>query len=105
MAISLSFFPILALLLLAVFNTAGAATVTYDFNITWVRGNDSLSEANFRNSIDVHKANPDGMYERPTMGINGQWPLPIMTATVNDTVIVNVINQLGMLCLLFTRYH
>jgi iron transport multicopper oxidase len=36
------------------------------------------------------------MFERPTIGINGQWPLPIMTATVNDTVVVNVINQLGM---------
>jgi iron transport multicopper oxidase len=44
---------------------------------------------------DVHKANPDGLYERPTIGINGEWPLPIMTATVNDTVVVNVINQLG----------
>lgn len=49
----------------------------YDFNITWVR------------------ANPDGLYERPTIGINGQWPLPIMTANINDTVVVNVINQLG----------
>jgi len=28
-------------------------------------------------------------------GINGQWPLPIMRATVGDQVIVNVDNQLG----------
>jgi iron transport multicopper oxidase len=75
MALSLSFFPVLsALLLLAI---AEAATVTYDFNITWVR------------------ANPDGLFERPTIGINGQWPLPIMTATKGDRVIVNVNNQLG----------
>jgi iron transport multicopper oxidase len=75
MALSLSFFPVLsALLLLAL---AEAATVTYDFNITWVR------------------ANPDGLFERPTIGINGQWPLPIMTATKGDRVIVNVNNQLG----------
>lgn len=76
MALSLSFFPVLSALLLFVAH-AEAATVTYDFNITWVR------------------ANPDGLFERPTIGINGQWPLPIMTATKGDRVIVNVDNQLG----------
>jgi iron transport multicopper oxidase len=54
-----------------------AATVTYDWNITWVR------------------ANPDGLFERPTIGINGKWPLPIMHANVGDQVVVNVNNQLG----------
>lgn len=77
MAISLSFFPILSVLLLAFGILAEAATVTYDFNITWVR------------------ANPDGIFERPTIGINGQWPLPVMKATKGDRVIVNVDNQLG----------
>ncbi|KAE9372214.1 multicopper oxidase [Stipitochalara longipes BDJ] len=77
MVLSLSFFPVLSTLLLALSHIAGAATVVYDFNITWVR------------------ANPDGLYERPTIGINGQWPLPVMTATINDTVVVNVDNQLG----------
>ncbi|PQE24793.1 multicopper oxidase protein [Rutstroemia sp. NJR-2017a BVV2] len=38
---------------------------------------------------------PDGAFERPTIGINGQWPLPIMRATVGDRIIVNVDNQLG----------
>jgi iron transport multicopper oxidase len=76
MAISLSNFPILLLLPLLSWITE-AAIVTYDMNITWVR------------------ANPDGMFERPVMGVNGQWPLPIMRATVGDTVIVNVDNQLG----------
>ncbi|MCJ1249633.1 hypothetical protein MMC30_006859 [Trapelia coarctata] len=56
---------------------AQAATVTYDFNITWVT------------------ANPDGAFERPTIGINGQWPLPPITATVGDRLVVNVLNQLG----------
>ena len=55
---------------------AQAATITYDFNITWVT------------------TNPDGAYDRPTIGINGQWPLPRMVATVGDRVVVNVINQL-----------
>lgn len=77
MAISLSYFPLIAALLLAFSLVAEAATVTYDFNITWVR------------------ANPDGIFERPTIGINGKWPLPIMKATKGDTIIVNVDNQLG----------
>ncbi|QSZ34526.1 hypothetical protein DSL72_006120 [Monilinia vaccinii-corymbosi] len=77
MAISLSFFPILSALLLLSSPPTEAATITYDFNITWVR------------------ANPDGAYERPTIGINGQWPLPIMRASVGDQVIIHVDNQLG----------
>lgn len=79
MAISLSFFPILSVLLLvfSFVSEAAPTTRTYDFNITWVR------------------ANPDGAFERPTIGINNQWPLPVMTATVGDQVIVNVDNQLG----------
>ena len=74
---SLSNFPILSLLLFICSIVAEAATVTYNFNITWVR------------------ANPDGLFERPTIGINGQWPPPIIYATIGDTVIVNVVNQLG----------
>jgi iron transport multicopper oxidase len=77
MALSLSNFPLLFMLLLLHLRGLEAATVTYDFNITWVR------------------ANPDGLFERPTIGINNQWPLPVMYATVGDTVIVNVDNQLG----------
>lgn len=54
-----------------------AATITYDFNITWVT------------------ANPDGAFERQVIGINDQWPIPTIEATVGDRVIVNVQNQLG----------
>lgn len=54
-----------------------AATVTYDFKVGWVR------------------ANPDGQHERTTIGINGAWPPPTITATVGDQVVVNVENQLG----------
>jgi len=77
MAISLSYFPILSALLLAFSFLAEAATITYDFNVTWVQ------------------ANPDNAFWRPTIGINGQWPLPIMRAAKGDRVIVNVDNQLG----------
>ena len=74
MALSLSNFLVCCGFLLVY---TQAATVTYDFNITWVL------------------ANPDGLFERGTIGINGQWPLPQMRATVGDRVIVNVNNQLG----------
>lgn len=54
-----------------------AANVTYDFDIGWVT------------------ANPDGAADRPVIGINGQWPLPVMEVDVGDRVIVNVVNSLG----------
>ncbi|KAL9130217.1 MAG: hypothetical protein Q9217_001562 [Psora testacea] len=56
---------------------ARTATVTYDFNITWVT------------------ANPDGVFPRPVIGINRRWPIPRITANVGDRVVVNVLNQLG----------
>lgn len=56
---------------------ASAATVTYDFNVTWVT------------------ANPDGQKERPTVGINGQWPIPAIHVNVGDRLVVNVLNLLG----------
>ena len=54
-----------------------AATVTYDFNVTWMT------------------ANPDGLQPRPVMGINGRWPIPMITANVGDRIVVNLQNQLG----------
>ena len=56
---------------------AQAAILTYDWNLTWIL------------------KNPDGQYQRPTIGINGQWPLPRIEGTLGDRVIVNVDNQLG----------
>lgn len=72
MALSLSNFliPLCGLVALT-----KAAIITYDWNITWVN------------------ANPDGMAERPVMGINGQWPLPLLNITKGDRVIANVRNQ------------
>lgn len=56
---------------------ANAATVTYDFDISWVT------------------ANPDGQFSRPAIGINGQWPIPRIEANVGDRLVVNVLNSLG----------
>lgn len=54
-----------------------AATVNHDFNITWTR------------------ANPDGAFERPVIGINGKWPIPTINVNIGDRVIIHVNNQLG----------
>ena len=62
--------------LLSLFSLSQAATVTYDFNVTWLT------------------SSPDG-FERPTIGINNQWPIPPITAAVGDRVVVHVQNQLG----------
>ncbi|KAF2497204.1 iron transport multicopper oxidase FET3 precursor [Lophium mytilinum] len=77
MALSLSSFinPIAALLLFILH--VNAATVTYDFDIGWVY------------------ANPDGMANRPVIGINGKWPIPIIAADIGDRIIVNAKNSLG----------
>lgn len=57
--------------------TATAKTITYDFEIGWV------------------KANPDGQFERDTIGVNGKWPIPTIEGDVGDRIIVNVANSLG----------
>ncbi|KAL4886526.1 Cupredoxin [Aspergillus karnatakaensis] len=54
-----------------------AKTVTYDFNVTWVT------------------ANPDGQHPRKVVGINGQWPLPVIEVDKGDRIIANVYNGLG----------
>ena len=56
---------------------SAAATVEYDFNITWVT------------------RNPDAAFDRTTIGINGQWPIPQIEVNKGDRLVVNVNNQLG----------
>ncbi|KAF9101524.1 ferroxidase fet3, partial [Mortierella sp. GBA35] len=66
-----------SLALLALASTvAQAAVVTYNWNITYVN------------------ANPDGAHERRVIGVNGQFPVPAINVTLNDTLVINVINQL-----------
>lgn len=76
MALSLSHFVYIcsAFVLLSV---ASAETRTYNFNVGWVT------------------RNPDGLFDRPVIGINGQWPIPRIEATVGDRVVITMINQLG----------
>ncbi|RCH93210.1 hypothetical protein CU097_009834 [Rhizopus azygosporus] len=76
---------LLATCLLAAATTSltQAARIVHDWNITYTT------------------ANPDGLFERKVVGVNGKWPLPIVEATVNDTIVVNINNQLDT----FTSLH
>ena len=76
MALSLSNF-LVPLLVLVLSRWSSAATVTYDFNISWTT------------------ANPDGQFVRSVIGINDQWPIPQIRAQVGDRIIVNAHNGLG----------
>jgi iron transport multicopper oxidase len=68
------FKPSIILLLLT--PTSFAATLSFDWNIGFVT------------------AAPDGV-SRQVIGINGQWPLPVIEGTLGDTVTINITNSLG----------
>jgi len=76
MALSLSNF-LYAICAFSFFSLSRTETVTFNWNVTWVT------------------ANPDGMFNRRTMGINGQWPVPVVNITKGDRVVVNLYNGLG----------
>lgn len=67
----------LGLLLLGCSQLAFAKVVKYDWSIDWVR------------------ANPDGAFPRPVIGINGQWPCPQIDVDLGDYLIVTIHNNLG----------
>ncbi|KAM0552463.1 hypothetical protein ACHAPJ_008024 [Fusarium lateritium] len=53
-----------------------AKTVEHDFRVSWV------------------SANPDGLQERKVVGLNGQWPLPVIEVDKGDRLIVTMQNDL-----------
>jgi iron transport multicopper oxidase len=67
---------VLSFACLSLAGIARAATVTYNWDVTWVW------------------ASPDG-FGRPVIGINDQFPCPPIEATAGDTVVVNLNNKLG----------
>ncbi|KAF9135877.1 ferroxidase fet3 [Mortierella sp. 14UC] len=70
--------PVKTLAILAGLSAAAhAAVVTYNWNITYVN------------------TNPDGLMERRVIGINGQFPPPAINVTLNDTLVINVMNQIS----------
>ena len=46
-------------------------------------------------NISYVSANPDGLFERKVMGVNGQWPLPPVELDYGDRLVLTVNNQLG----------
>jgi iron transport multicopper oxidase len=75
MALSLSNFLYLSIAFFLSY--ASGATRVYNFTAGWVT------------------TNPDGQFDRATIGINGQWPLPRIEANVGDRVLVHLTNDLG----------
>ncbi|KIH92323.1 ferrooxidoreductase Fet3 [Sporothrix brasiliensis 5110] len=63
--------------LLALAAGAVAETINLDFNVSWVM------------------ANPDGLADRKVIGINGEFPLPLINVTKGDRLVVNMYNGLG----------
>ncbi|KAH9053032.1 ferroxidase [Lactarius vividus] len=43
----------------------------------------------------VENADPDGLFERRAIGVNGTWPPPPHDASTSDTLIVHVLNSLS----------
>jgi iron transport multicopper oxidase len=70
------FVPLLIICLSGIVQLSVAKNVHLHWNITWVN------------------AAPDG-FERPVIGINGEWPCPQIDVDVGDRLIVEVENGLG----------
>ncbi|KAI9023003.1 multicopper oxidase-domain-containing protein [Phycomyces nitens] len=64
--------------LVASSSIAQAARVVYDWDITYTT------------------ANPDGLFERQVVGVNGAWPPPAIHVSLNDTLVINVKNSLDI---------
>ncbi|KDN72372.1 putative multicopper oxidase [Colletotrichum sublineola] len=54
-----------------------AKTIELDWSVGWVL------------------ANPDGAFDKPTIGVNGRWPLPLIEADKGDRLVLTVHNHLG----------
>ncbi|KAJ4354810.1 hypothetical protein N0V95_003495 [Ascochyta clinopodiicola] len=62
---------------LFIYGAACAKVTNLEFNVTWVN------------------RNPDGLHERPVMGINNLWPIPALHVTKGEQLVVTVRNHLG----------
>ncbi|KAN0107686.1 Fet3 protein [Russula decolorans] len=70
--------------------------------LTWVAFLFTLAPPTFAgvnevwwNLTYVDNANPDGLYERRVIGVNGTWPPPPIDVTTNDTLVVHALNSLS----------
>ncbi|KAK0522063.1 ferroxidase fet3, partial [Tilletia horrida] len=58
--------------------TVQAANVDYDWTISW-----------------INDVNPDGLQPRRAIGVNGQWPLPVININSTDVFTITATNALG----------
>lgn len=64
-------------MLLLLLPLAQAAIVSLNWTVGW-----------------VSNVNPDAAFARRAIGVNGQWPPPPISVSLNDTLVVTVINTL-----------
>ncbi len=55
-----------------------AAVLEYSWTVDW-----------------VSSVNPDGLFERRAIGVNGVWPIPPIEATIGDKLVIHVTNKLN----------
>ena len=68
---------LLPCLLAALAYSNSVYAVVYYWDVTWVN------------------RNPDGLQSRPVIGINNQWPVPAIRASVGEQITLHLTNQLG----------
>lgn len=54
----------------------------------------SVSAAVLTWDIEWVNRNPDGLYSRPVIGINGQWPPPTVNANIGEQITIHLTNKL-----------
>ncbi|EGF81564.1 hypothetical protein BATDEDRAFT_19293 [Batrachochytrium dendrobatidis JAM81] len=59
--------------------TVSAATVSLNWTISW-----------------IDNVNPDGLFPRRAIGVNGKWPIDEIHATIGDTLVIHATNHLDM---------
>ncbi|KAH6570912.1 hypothetical protein BSLG_006164 [Batrachochytrium salamandrivorans] len=60
-------------------SAVSAATVTLDWTISW-----------------LDNINPDGMFPRRVIGVNGKWPIDDIHVTIGDTLVIHATNHLDV---------
>ncbi|AOW03688.1 uncharacterized protein YALI1_D08684g [Yarrowia lipolytica] len=55
----------------------------------------SASDKYFNWTVDWTIQNPDGVFPRRVISINGEWPLPVINVTKGDRVVIDLYNDLG----------
>ncbi|KAJ8325875.1 ferroxidase fet3 [Batrachochytrium dendrobatidis] len=68
-----------AALWLTIASTVHAATVSLNWTISW-----------------IDNVNPDGLFPRRVIGVNGKWPIDEIHVTIGDTLVLHATNHLDM---------